>query len=78
MDQIIFEGCNVLGESQDLATNQLQGQLRDRLQCCIELEMLIREGHDRLLLACGWALLDMDYLANLVHPSAADLVDHAA
>ncbi len=77
MDQILFEDCNVPGESQDLATNQLQGKLRDRLNCCIELEMLTREGHDRPLLACGQVLLDTDYLANLVRPSAADLVDHA-
>ncbi len=40
--------------------------------------MLTREGHDRPLLACGQVLLDMDYLANLVRPSAADLVDHVA
>ncbi len=53
LEQITFEGCNVPGESQDLVTNQLQGQLRDHLQCCIELEMMIRESHDRLLLACG-------------------------
>ncbi len=53
MEQITFEGCNVPGESQDLVTNQLQHQLRDRLQRCIELEMMIRESHVQPLLACG-------------------------
>ncbi len=53
-------------------------EMKDRLNCCIELEMLVRNGHDRPLLACGQVLLDTDYLANLVHPAAADLVDHAA
>ncbi len=78
VDFITFEGCNVLGESQDLATNHQQGQLRDCLQHCIELETMIREGHERLLLACSQVLLDMDHLSNLVHPSAANLVDHVA
>ncbi len=52
--------------------------MRDRLNCCIELEMLTRKGHDRPLLARGRVLLDTDYLANLVCLAAADLVDHAA
>ncbi len=43
-----------------------------------QLEMLVNKGHNRPLLACGRVLLDTDYLANLVHPAAADLVDHAA
>ncbi len=46
VEQITSEGCNVLGESQDLATNQLQGQLRDCLQCRIELGMMTRESHN--------------------------------
>ncbi len=40
--------------------------------------MMIREGHERPLLACSRALLDMDHLSNLVRPSPVDLVDHAA
>ncbi len=50
--------------------------MKDRLNHCIELEMLVRK--DRPLLACGQVLLDTCYLANLVHPAAADLVDHTA
>ncbi len=61
-----------------MATNRLQGQMKTHMNQCIELEMLVRNGHDRLLLACGRILLDTDHLANVVHPSAADLVDHAA
>ncbi len=73
---ITFKGCNVPGESQALTTNRLRGQLRDCLQCCIELETLIREGHRKPLLASGRVLLDTDHLANLVCPCAADLVNH--
>ncbi len=40
--------------------------------------MLTRDGHSRPLLSCGLILLDVDPLANVVRPSAADLVDHAA
>ncbi len=52
--------------------------MKDRLNWCIELEMLVRNGQGRPLLACGWMLLDTGYLANLVRPAAADLVDHTA
>ncbi len=51
--------------------------MRTRLNRCIELEMLIRDGHNRPLLACGRILLDADHLTNVVRPLAADLVDHA-
>ncbi len=78
VEQILFEGCNMPRESQDMVTNRLQRQMQDHLNRCIELEMLIRKGHDRPLLACSQVLLDMDYLANLVHLAATDLVDHAA
>ncbi len=78
VQQILFEGCNMPGESLELATNRLQREVRDHLNRCIELEMLVRKCHDRPLLACGQVLLDTDYLANLVHPAAADLVDHVA
>ncbi len=60
------------------ATNRLQVQMKTRLNRCLELETLTRDGHDRPLLACGWILLDVDPLANVVRPAAADLVDHAA
>ncbi len=53
INQILFEGCNVPGESQDLATNRLQREMKDRLNRCIELEMLVRKGHNQPLLACG-------------------------
>ncbi len=66
MDFMKFDGCNAPGESQKQAIYRLQSQLRDRLQCCIELDMLIREGHKRLLLACRRVLLDTDHLSNLV------------
>ncbi len=78
VDQIHFDGCNVPGESQAMATNRLRGQMKTRLQWCIKLEVLVRNGHDRPLLACVRILLDTDHLANVVHPPAADLVDHAA
>ncbi len=55
----------------------MQDQLRDHLQCCIELETLTRERHERLLLACGRVLLDTNHLSNLVHLSAVDLVNPA-
>ncbi len=48
------------------------------MQCCIEIEMMIREGLERLLLVCGRTLLDTDHFSNLVRLSIADLVDHAA
>ncbi len=76
VDFMTFDGCNAPGESQAQATNRLQGQLRDQLQCCIELETLIREGHRRPLLACRRLLLDTDHLSNPVQPSMADLVNH--
>ncbi len=66
------------GESQEEATNRLQVQMKTRLNWCLELETLTRDSHDRPLLACGWILLDVDPLANMVRPAAADLVDHAA
>ncbi len=52
--------------------------MKDHLNWCIELEMLVRNGHNRPVLACGRILLDTDHLANLVHPSAVNLVDHTA
>ncbi len=61
-----FEGCNAPGESQEQATAWLQGQMRDRLQCCIELETLITEGHKKPLLASGWSFVDTDHLANIM------------
>ncbi len=66
VNQIHFDGCNVPGESQALATNHLQGQMRTQLQWCLELEMLVRDGHNRPLLACGRILLDIDPLGNVV------------
>ncbi len=77
LDFMKFKGCNVPGESQEQATTWLQSQMRDRLQCCIELETLIREGHKEPLLASGQIFVDTDHLANIVQPSAADLVDQA-
>ncbi len=35
INQILFEGCNVPGESQDMATNQLLREMKDRLNRCI-------------------------------------------
>ncbi len=64
--QIQFEGYNVPGESQVEATNRLQVQMKTRLNWCLELEMLTRDGHTRLLLACGRILLDVDPLSNVV------------
>ncbi len=78
VEQIRFEGCGVPGESDDETASRLQGQMKMRLNRCMELEMLDREGHGRLILACGWILLDVDPLSNVVRPAAADLVDNAA
>ncbi len=78
VEQIRFEDYNVPGESQAEATDRLQGQMKTRLNRCLELETLTRDGHSRPLLACGRILLDVDPLANVVQPAAADLVDHAA
>ncbi len=61
-----------------MATSRLQGQMKTRMNRCIELETLVRNGHDWPLLACGRILLDTDHLANVVRPSAADLMDHAS
>ncbi len=66
VEQIQFNGCNVPGESQVEATNRLQGQMKTRLNRCLELETLTRDGHSRPLLACGRILLDVDPLANVV------------
>ncbi len=78
VEQIRFEGCGVPGESDDQTANCLQSQMKTRLNRCEELEMLVRDGHCRPLLACGRILLDVDPLSNVVRPAAADLVDHAA
>ncbi len=78
VEQIQFEGHNVPGESQAEATNRLQGHMKVRLNRCLELETLTRDGHNRPMLSCGRILLDIDPLANVVRPTAADLVDHAA
>ncbi|MCP4549215.1 MAG: hypothetical protein GY835_22405, partial [bacterium] len=51
--------------------------MKHRLNRCWELEKLTRGGHDRPILACGRVLLDIDPLANVVRPPAADLVDQA-
>ncbi len=53
VNQIHFDDCQVPNEAQNLVTNRLQGQMRDHLQWCLELETLTRNGHDRPLLACG-------------------------
>ncbi len=66
VEQIRFEDYNVPGESQVEATNRLQGQMKTRLNRCLELETLTRDGHNRPLLACGRILLDVDPLANVV------------
>ncbi len=77
VEQIRFDGCSLPGEQDDTATRRLQGQMRSRVQRCWELETLIRDGHDRPILACGRVLLDIDPLSNVVRPPAADLVDQA-
>ncbi len=64
-DYMTFPGCCLPGETQPQTDTHLQGELRDRFNRCLELEVLMREEFHLPLLASGRVLLNTDHLANI-------------